>query len=122
VWLARDLDQHRYVALKVLRADASDREIKVLERLKNAGRSARIAQLHEKFTIRGPNGFHHCLVLDVGGPSLRHVSIYCKRAPMSILKPAARKLAEGLAVLHSAGICHGGKRCFPQIMLDFSTH
>jgi serine/threonine-protein kinase SRPK3 len=109
VWLARDLDQDRYVALKILKANAPDREIKVLEHLKNAAGNVRITNLHETFTIRGPNGLHQCLVLDLGGPSLGHVTLYCKRPPVPFLKAAARKLAEGLAALHAAGVCHGGK-------------
>ncbi|KAF2789049.1 kinase-like protein, partial [Melanomma pulvis-pyrius CBS 109.77] len=107
VWLAQDLDQHGYVALKILRADAPDREIKVLEYLKNSAINVQITKLHDTFTIHGPNGVHQCLVLDFGGPSLKHLSLYCKRPPLSFLKAAARKLAEGLAALHSAGVCHG---------------
>jgi len=61
VWLARDLDQDRNVALKILRADASDREVNFLE----------------------------------------------------YLKAAARNLVEGVAVLHAAGVCHGGKYYSP---------
>ncbi|KAF1954237.1 kinase-like protein [Byssothecium circinans] len=107
VWLARDLDQHGCVALKILRANAQDREIEVLKHLKNAARNLRITNLHETFLIHGPNGVHQCLVLDVGGPSLKLLSLYCKRPPLPFLKAATRKLAEGVAALHSAGVCHG---------------
>lgn len=113
VWLARDLDQHRYVALKILRADAEDHETKVLKHLKNAAGNVRITNLHETFTIHGPNGAHQCLVLDLGGPSLKHLSMYSKRPPLPFRKAASRKLAEGVAALHSAGVCHGGKRRLP---------
>lgn len=122
VWLARDLDQDRYVALKILKADAPDREVKVLEHLKNAAENVRITNLHETFTIRGPNGLHQCLVLDLGGPSLGHLTLYCKRPPLPFLKTAARTLAEGLAALHAAGICHGGKCCSPNFYGTRSTH
>ncbi|KAL6703547.1 hypothetical protein ACN47E_009572 [Coniothyrium glycines] len=107
VWLARVLNQDRYVALKILRADASNNEIRILEHLENAAGKIRITNLQETFKIRGPNGLHQCLVLDFGGPSLRWVTLYCKRPPLPFLKAAALKLAEGLAAVHEAGVCHG---------------
>lgn len=107
--MAQDLDQDRNVALKILRADASDREVKVLEYLKNTTGHARITHLHEIFTIRGPNGSHQCLVLDLGGPSLGHIALCCKRPPLKFLKAAARNLVEGVVALHAAGVYHGGK-------------
>ncbi|KAF1842628.1 kinase-like protein [Cucurbitaria berberidis CBS 394.84] len=107
VWLARDLNQDRYVALKILRSDASDNEVKILEHLKMAAGKTRITNLQETFTIHGPNGFHQCLVLDLGGPSLRRVTLYCKHPPLPFLKVAAMKIAEGVAALHEAGVCHG---------------
>jgi len=112
VWLARDLDQDRYVALKILKSDASTQgteEVKILEYLKNTAGKDRITNLHETFTIRGPNGFHQCLVLEFGGPSLQRLTFYCKRPPLPFLKAAARSLAEGVAALHEAGVCHGGQ-------------
>jgi serine/threonine-protein kinase SRPK3 len=87
VWLARNLDEHKYVALKILRADAPDREIQVLEHLRNTLRNdVQITKLHETFKIQGPNGVHQCLVLDFSGPSLKHLSLYCKRPPLPFLK------------------------------------
>lgn len=35
VWLARNLEQHEYVVLRILRADASDREARILKHLKD---------------------------------------------------------------------------------------
>jgi serine/threonine-protein kinase SRPK3 len=65
VWLARNLEKHKYVALKILRADAPDREIKILKQIESAVRSTRIAHLYETFMLSGPNGVHQCLVLDL---------------------------------------------------------
>lgn len=61
-------------------------------------------------------------MLDFGGPSLKHLSINCKRPLFPFLKAAARKLAEGLAALHSASVCHGGKRCSPKFYGTPFTH
>ena len=110
VWLARNIEEHQYVALKILKADASDQEAKVFGRFGAVVRECRsIVTMHEKFTIHGPNGSHQCLVLDFCGPSLRTLQIYNQHPQISFLRHAAGKLAEGVAVLHSAGICHGGK-------------
>ncbi|KAF2432916.1 kinase-like protein [Tothia fuscella] len=107
VWLARDVKKGRCVALKILRADAPPREALTLEYLKTHTTTNRIAHLQETFMVQGPNGIHQCLVLDVGGPSLEHLILYCKRLPLPFRIDAARNLTEGLATLHSAGICHG---------------
>lgn len=61
-------------------------------------------------------------MLDLGGPSLGHVAMYCKRPSLLFLKAAARKLAEGLTALHAAGVCHGGKYCSPNIYGTLSAH
>jgi serine/threonine-protein kinase SRPK3 len=111
VWLALDLHHGQNVALKILRSDAPEHETKVLKYLRDAAPRIPITHLHETFTIRGPNGFHQCLVLDLAGPSLHYMAVYYtdQRPALSFLKVAARRLAEGLAGLHAAGVCHGGK-------------
>ena len=124
VWLARNIEEHQYVALKILRADASDHEAQVFGRFGAAVRECRsIVTLHEMFTIHGPNGIHQCLVLDLCGPSVKTLRIYNQRPQISLIKDAARSLAEGVAVLHSAGICHGGKLGFSgsQIVLVLTS-
>jgi serine/threonine protein kinase len=82
VLLDRDVKKRKYVALKILRADAPPREAITPEYLKEHAAASRIAHLHKTFMVQGPNGIHQFLVLDVGGPSLKHLSLYCKRLPL----------------------------------------
>ena len=117
VWLGRDQDLNRYVALKILVADFSKdcSELKMLLHLKensanHAGRKY-VASLIDHFWIEGPNGSHICLVSPVAGPS---ISAFSQHQPQARLEaPVAQKLAlqvtQGLAFLHSIGVGHGGK-------------
>ena len=111
VWLARDLQHGRNVALKILRSDAPDHETRMLKYLKDVTPQIPATHLHETFTIRGPNGCHRCLVMDLGGPSLHQLTSRGtdRRPAFSFLKAAARGLVDGVAILHAAGVCHGGK-------------
>lgn len=51
VWLARDVRKCRYVALKILRADAPPREAITLQYLKTHAATNRIAHLQETFMV-----------------------------------------------------------------------
>ncbi|KAF2813400.1 kinase-like protein, partial [Mytilinidion resinicola] len=107
VWLARVLGEQRYVAVKIPRADSSNREILILTYLQSVANHLNIANLLDTFTIAGPNGTHNCLVSEAGGPNLRAISKSGKPLPISFVRPAAQQLAECVASLRSAGICHG---------------
>ncbi|KAG6223971.1 hypothetical protein E4U26_004101 [Claviceps purpurea] len=65
VWLARDLVDKRYVAVKVgLGSDnpLPDREAEILSQIRETGPGKRgyerVIQLLDAFVVRGPNGFH----------------------------------------------------------------
>jgi serine/threonine protein kinase len=110
IWLARVLKENRYVALKILMADAPNNELKVLTYLRDHGTNhPNIASLKDTFTIQGPNGLHQCLVLDVAGPSLKRMADGKHQLSGPVAGKAGQQIAEGLAHLHSTGICHGGK-------------
>lgn len=112
VWLARDLENHRNVAVKVLKDGASDHEVDILEHLRSSTKDHWFTNIREIFKIRGPNGLHQCIVLDLGGPSIQHIASRRKQLPLPFLKEASRNLALALAALHAAGVCHAGKQCF----------
>lgn len=72
VWLARDLDARRHVALKLFinaaaMGDELDHEISIYRQISNTpanehpGRAA-VRQLLDSFDVAGPDGSHRCLV------------------------------------------------------------
>lgn len=117
VWLAKDRVRNRYVALKVIIANASEEnsEVKIMRHLhqgnlSHPGRSF-ILSLLDDFRIDGPNGQHQCIVTEVVGNSLRLAkeSIQHEIFPLIAARIIAPQLAQGMAYIHSCGILHGGK-------------
>ncbi|KAL9125046.1 MAG: hypothetical protein Q9217_005697 [Psora testacea] len=115
VWLARDSTADRYVSLKVIAANASERssEAEVLNSihhntLHHLGRRF-ILSLLDEFLVSGPNGKHRCLVSEALGPTVLDVkeSFNCDLLPLNIARRVTVQLALGLADIHSCGIVHG---------------
>ena len=116
VWFCRDLTIHdttRYVALKILMAEASTDDCPEL--LANTDLPAdedglnHIVHALDHFRVQGPNGSHLCFVYPVLGPA---VSIgLSENAPNhdEILRNICRRMVEAMDYLHSHGVCHGGK-------------
>ncbi|OAQ59999.1 protein kinase-like protein [Pochonia chlamydosporia 170] len=108
VWLARDLVEKRYVAVKVgLGSDTPhvSRETETLSQLCKTGAvkygCQRVLKLFDTLIIEGPNGFHECLVTEVVSPlNDPGVRQYCSFE-------AVRQIVEGFAFLHEEGIVHG---------------
>lgn len=127
VWLARDNLVGRYVALKVLCAEASDDvcDIKILDYLKDRATThpgrQHISFLYDCFRFQGPNGSHLCLVSEVLGPTLSQLMKLRKQLRGSISRKVAMQFTQAVAYLHSEGVCHGGMnyipgRCFPPFL------
>ncbi|KAG6265030.1 hypothetical protein E4U49_001261 [Claviceps purpurea] len=122
VWLARDLVDKRYVAVKVgLGSDnpLPDREAEILSQIRETGPGKRgyerVIQLLDAFVVRGPNGFHQCLVTEVVSPlSDPKIRQHCSY-------DVVRQIIEGFAFLHGEGIVHGDPHianfgiAFPQL-------
>ncbi|KAG6238347.1 hypothetical protein E4U23_008191, partial [Claviceps purpurea] len=75
VWMARDLVEKRYVAVKVGHGSERplpDREGEVLSQIRETGPGKlgyeRVIELLDVFIVEGPNGFHQCLVTEVVSP------------------------------------------------------
>ena len=110
IWNVRLL----YVGLKILMAEASTddcRELHVLK-LKEMRLDREVGGKHiclplDHFQIDGPNGSHICFVYPVLGP---RVSCVLKEFenPEKALRKVALQAVQGMATLHSHGICHGG--------------
>ena len=116
VWLARDRIEHRYVALKVITAAASEvsLEARIMRHLRQSspgypGHSF-VLSLLDDFSIDGPNGRHQCIVSEVVGNSLVVAKESTKDEifPLTTARVVTPQLALGLAYIHSCGVLHGG--------------
>ncbi len=124
VWLARDENEKKWVALKIVVAEHSEStgEKSVLSHsaLSNLAASGAqfVAEHHRQFILDGPNGRHLCLVLPVLGPSMSELSYHfnCRLTPQ-FARTVAYQATRAVADLHSQGLCHGGEltsfRSFP---------
>jgi serine/threonine-protein kinase SRPK3 len=118
VWLSKDKEQERHVALKIVRSaphytETALDEIKLLKRIVDAnpqhpGRR-HIVSLLDSFEHQGPNGKHICMVFEVLGENLlelirkwRHRGI-----PVGLVKQITKQVLLGLDYLHrECGIIH----------------
>ena len=124
VWLARDNQEERYVALKILCAEEDGMaHTWILHYLQSKASShpgqRYIGFLDDFFRIQGPNGSHFCLVSGVLGPSLSELMELEKQLRGSVARKVAKQFTQAVAYLHSEDICHGGKSYYP---VDASLH
>ncbi|KAG6282538.1 hypothetical protein E4U48_003957 [Claviceps purpurea] len=108
VWLARDLVDKRYVAVKVGHGSDNplpDREAEILSQIRETGPEKHgyetVIELLDVFIVEGPNGFHQCLVTEVVSPLSDEDVV--QRWSFDVV----RQLVEGFAFLHGEGIVHG---------------
>lgn len=120
VWLAKDRSNDRYVALKILQAEASIscNEANILRHLEahrtnmpSANGEDCVPTLLDTFHIDGPNGRHVCLVSQPAACSIaysRDISIVWV-FPLQVARAIAAKVIMGVYYLHRSGVVHGGK-------------
>ena len=126
VWLARDLAvrycrfpglidsvkltlNSRFVSIKIGLGTQSlhrSNETEILSKIQEIGREKRgytnILLLYDEFVVKGPNGFHECLVTEVVAPLLE------PKIMQERTSDVVCQLVEGFAFLHEIGIAHGG--------------
>ncbi|KAG6877316.1 hypothetical protein C0993_008654 [Termitomyces sp. T159_Od127] len=115
VWLGRDQQLNRFVAIKftIASASAESSETKILHHVRVSGHQHPgrkfVATLLDDFELEGPNGRHRCLITEAAGPSVGKVRYETpgNRLPTPIAQRIASQSAEGLAFLHSCGVVHG---------------
>ncbi|OBT71805.1 hypothetical protein VF21_09380 [Pseudogymnoascus sp. 05NY08] len=106
VWLARDVKDNRYVALKILVPKPSESPIEqqILQHIAQVAPeegNRHITKLLGEFEHQGPNGVHKCLVFEPMGPNMN------VRYPPQMAKSILKQSLQGLAFLHRNGIAHG---------------
>ncbi|KAG5638530.1 hypothetical protein H0H81_012030 [Sphagnurus paluster] len=115
VWLAKDLQKDRFVALKFIVASesAESPDIRILRHLATSNPShpgrRHMVNLLDDFKIEGPNGTHQCLVTEVVGPGVGKIKHELPKLnlPVPIAKRVASQCAQALAFMHSSGVAHG---------------
>lgn len=129
VWLAYDTTTSSYVALKIQKSaaefvQAALHEINVLSTIADGdpSNSKFVVQLIDNFKHTGPNGQHHCMVLEFLGDSLLRLIKYShyKGLPLNKVREICKYILIGLDYLHSElGIIHTDLK--PENILLFST-
>ncbi|KAM3914621.1 SRSF protein kinase 3-like [Leptodactylus fuscus] len=111
VWLCRDLQKKKYVAVKVCKSGKKFNETALDEiALLNCVNGARkkesqgenVIHFLQDFKLIGENGLHVCLVFELLGPSLLHLvkNYGPKGLPMTCVKRILQQVLQGLNFLH----------------------
>ncbi|KAK9769112.1 putative Serine protein kinase [Seiridium cardinale] len=122
VWLARDLRNSKYVAIKILVGSSeTTSELQILRHItQNAPTDGAryVTQLLDEFEHHGPNGVHRCLVFEPMGPSVNTMVEELPqfkprkwgmkiRYPPQMAKNILKQSLQALKFLHEQGIAHG---------------
>ncbi|PCH34455.1 kinase-like protein [Wolfiporia cocos MD-104 SS10] len=126
VWLARDREEDRFVALKILTCEATKAlsggeteqrsdELALLQRIADAEPShpefRHNIACYGSFEFAGPRGAHRCVVTEALGYSLDYIRKLTddgdRRVRPSIVKRVVKQVLQGLQYLHDVrGIIH----------------
>ncbi|KAJ5793784.1 CMGC/SRPK protein kinase [Penicillium paradoxum] len=113
VWLARDLQNARYVAVKVNIADTSDttHESSLIHKLRSSRKPGKeiIRSILGEFWAIGPNGRHKCIVTppaQMSLPDSKDASAFGLFEP-KVAQSMIAQLIRGVAFLHDENIVHG---------------
>uniref|UniRef100_A0A673ASW5 non-specific serine/threonine protein kinase n=1 Tax=Sphaeramia orbicularis TaxID=375764 RepID=A0A673ASW5_9TELE len=112
VWLAWDIQEKRFVAMKVVKSaehytETALDEIKLLKSVRNTDPSdpnrEKVVQLLDDFKISGMNGTHVCMVFEVLGYHLLKwiIKSNYQGLPLSCVKSIIHQVLQGLDYLHT---------------------
>ncbi|KAM3620933.1 uncharacterized protein V6R79_003846 [Siganus canaliculatus] len=112
VWLAWDIQEKRFVAMKVVKSaehytETALDEIKLLKSVRNTDpcdpNREKVVQLLDDFKISGVNGTHVCMVFEVLGYHLLKWIIRSnyQGLPLPCVKSIIRQVLQGLDYLHT---------------------
>jgi serine/threonine protein kinase len=110
--------EQQYVAIKISVSELEEesREIQVLRAIaamqSDEPGSRHLMFMIDHFRLDGPNGTHHCLVLELLGQNIpdqleRHYND--ERIPKQLATMIAKQALLGLDCLHQQKIAHGGR-------------
>ena len=109
----------QWVSVKIITADRTtlSRELYNLRALAEHAKGnlgpKHIVQLLDDFLLKGPNGYHQCLVFEMLGPTVNIiVNDYHEegeRLDTEIILRISRQLLQAVAFMHAAGYAHGGR-------------
>lgn len=117
MWLCRDEQSSKYVAVKVAKGVSNAREADILDRLNDIDASTMghlgrkmIPSVQDRFILHGDNGTHPCYVTS---PARCSVVDTMERSSRPIFQlETGRSLAAQLALfvkyIHARGFVHGG--------------
>lgn len=114
VWMARDLQDKKDVALKVmsLKTKFAENELHIQDEiLREVRDTSRLVTYLRTFLLSrdGDEGQHRVLVYPLMGPCLEPTMLRLRNMPMATLMSAAKQLLQALESLHKAGIVHRGE-------------
>jgi len=114
IWLAKDQQLQKYVAVKLGIAGSGSREIEILEQLHDGGfapAQSLIPRVLDHFVVHGPNGEHNAIVMEPAMVSLYDAkdrsNIWLFRLPVA--RAIAAQLVQAVAFLHHREFVHCGK-------------
>jgi serine/threonine-protein kinase SRPK3 len=72
-----------------------------------------VPELFDSCEVRGPNGVHQCLVMELLGSSMASLaeSYTANRLPGSVAWKVCRQVVQAVAYVHRMGVVHGGLFC-----------
>ncbi|CAG8098066.1 unnamed protein product [Penicillium olsonii] len=113
-WLCRDYRSSSYVAVKVATADSSDREVDILNYLKDSTPfehpgKAMIPSIKDRFVLHSPNGTHPCYVTNLAMCSVSSAreGSYKRIFQAMTARSLIVQLLLAVEYIHSQGVVHG---------------